>query len=490
MFRLLGLLFLLSALGMMSCGLYAYWDKHPGHDSAQEALFIAALVSSLVGACLFAQGYFLPQRKLSKKQAALVVGIGWLGSGFFGCLPYVWCEPGLSIGSAYFEALSGYTTTGSSTLTRIEDWPRAILLWRSMTNWLGGIGILVLFVAILSFLGIGSKSVFFNESSLRAGNEGVSKLHDLALILVKIYLVFSVACAVGLRLLGLGWFEAICHSMATVSTGGFSTHTESIGFYSDWESGWMIEAWIILFMILSSLNFVIYMAIIRRRPNRVFKEESSRIYLGILLSATCFCALLLWAGGKDFAGALRHSAFMVVSISTTTGFATTDYQAWQLPGQLVLLLLMIAGGCAGSTSGGMKIGRILISLRYCMFEIVRTFRPHLVFQASLDGKRLESSMVIRVLSFCMLYFGVGLAAILVLSLLEVGGTVGDIETVSSAVLATLSNIGPGFGSIGPDENFNHFTDASKVFLAVLMVMGRLEFFSVLLLFHPATWRRY
>jgi len=225
------------------------------------------------------------------------------------------------------------------------------------TQWLGGIGILVLFVALLSFLGVGSKALFQNESSLHAGRAGLARIQDMALLLVVIYLLFSVACTLGLRGMGLSWFNAVCHAMTTVSTGGFSPHNASVGYYSGWDNGWLIESWIVIFMALCSINFILFVAIMRRNWARVREEEDARWFLGMLaLASVAITGGVMAEGGVALGDALRGAVFSVVSIMTTTGFGTVDYELWPLWCQVILGLLMLVGGCAGSTAGGRRSG--------------------------------------------------------------------------------------------------------------------------------------
>jgi len=392
--------------------------------------------------------------------------------------------------AAVFESASGFTTTGSSVMSDIEAWPRGILLWRSTTQWLGGIGILVLFVAVLSYLGLGAKSLFQNESSFRGGESGLARIQDTSLALLRIYGAFTVICVLGLRAMGLSWFNATCHAMTTVSTGGFSPHGLSVGYYSGWGNGWLIESYISLFMLLCSLNFLLYVVILRKNWRRLRDEEDGRWLVGIL-----FCSILLIAGGRawsegtDIIQALREATFTVVSISSTTGFGTADYEQWPAWSKLLLALLMLVGGCAGSTAGGSKVGRLLVFVKSTRHEIVRAFRPNLIFRLKVNGNAIDESGRARTIFFLLLYLMIAALSTLLVALLKAGTGI-SLETCAGAVIATLSNIGPGFGSVGPTENFGHFREATQIFLAWLMVLGRLELFALLVLFLPSAWRRY
>ncbi|MGD7652816.1 MAG: TrkH family potassium uptake protein, partial [Verrucomicrobiales bacterium] len=391
---------------------------------------------------------------------------------------------------ALFESASGFTTTGSSVFTVIEEWPRGILLWRSATQWLGGIGILVLFVAVLSYLGLDSKSLFHNESSFRGGESGMARIHDTALALVRIYLGISLACATGLHLMGLSWFNAVCHSMTAVSTGGFSPHSKSIGFYSDWGNGWLIELWITIVMFLCSMNFLLYVVILRKNWKRFREEEDARWLLGIVAAFILIIAGgRAWHGDASFVSALRDASFIVVTIVSTTGFGAADYELWPAWCQVMIGLLMLFGGCAGSTAGGAKIGRLIVFMKSAHHEIVRAFRPNQVFRLRVNGNSIGDDARARVMFFLSLYVFIGAFATVIIGFLEAGTGI-SLETCGSAALAALSNIGPGFGDVGPTDNFGHFREATQVFLAWLMILGRLELFALLVLFFPSVWKKY
>jgi trk system potassium uptake protein len=489
--RITGILLMLVALAMTGCGVFAWLDPASGETAAMIALFEAGAITAVFAlAMTFAGGVRQRLEGIPRREAVLVVGLGWLLSSAFGGLPYLLCPPGLGPAGAFFEAASGFTTTGSSVIGDLTAWPRGLLLWRSVTQWLGGIGILVLFVAVLSYLGVGSKSLFRNESSFRSGEAGVARIQDTALMILKIYLTLTVVCTAGLLAMGMSWFNAVCHTMATVSTGGFSPHNLSVGFYRSWETGWLIEAWLGFFMVLCSLNFLLFVVILKKNWRRFHQEEDARWFLSLCVGVTLVIAAGRTVSGEaDFGEALRGAGFIVVSIASTSGFGTADYELWPAWSQALLALLMLMGGCAGSTAGGFKVGRLLVFLKSARHEIVRTFRPHQVFRLVVNGNPIDDAARARTMFFLAMY-----AMIIVLSTAVVGfleaGTGISLETCAGSVLATLSNIGPGFGSVGPTENFGHLRESTQVFLAWLMILGRLELYALLVLFFPSAWRRY
>jgi len=414
---------------------------------------------------------------------------GWVISCLFSSIPFVLSEPRLDFASALFESVSGLTTTGATTIADLSQWPCGILMWRAVMQWLGGLGILGVFVAILSYAGTGTKSLFANESSFKAGEATAARIHDVAMVMLKVYLVMTLVCFIGLRVLGMGWFDAVTHTFPTVATGGFSPHNSSIGHFAHWDTGHLIEAWIILFMLLCSFNFLIYALLIRRRWKRVKTEEEGRWFMGILISAMAVVLIAMKMEGKPFMEAVRGVSFTVVSIFSTTGFTNDDYEQWPLVGMLILLALMVVGGCSGSTSGGLKVSRLLVSMRCAYQEVVRAFRPNQIIRIQVNGNKLDEQARGQVILFLALLALVALGSTVMVALLETGSQM-DMITAIGAVVGTLWNIGPAFGELGPTDNYAWLRPGTKLFLSVLMVLGRLELFALLVLFVPSAWRRY
>jgi len=489
--KVLGLLLLLLSLSMFGCGLFARLDVVAGDHEAMVALFTSGGVTLLASAILVLSGLGRIER-IPRREGVVIVGLGWLLSAVFGALPFVLCPPHLSWGGAFFEAASGFTTTGSTVLVDIESWPRGLLLWRSVTQWLGGIGILVLFVAVLSYLGVGSKSLFRNESSFQTGEAATARIRDTALSLLKIYLGLTLACAVGLKAMGLSWYNAISHAFTAVSTGGFSPHNASIAHYADWGNGALIEFWLSLFMLVCSLNFLMFVVIFHHKWQRLRDEDDARWFIGLCVLLSLGIAAGLAIDDRysvSFGEGLRESWFIVVAIASTTGFGTVDYELWPAWCKALLAILMVIGGCSGSTAGGMKVGRLIVFLKSSAHEIVRAFRPNQVFRLTVNGNPLDDGARARTTSFVALYLLIIALGAVVVGMMEAGQGI-DLETCLGAVLATLSNIGPGFGELGPTENFGGLREVTQVFLSGLMILGRLELFAILVLFVPAAWRRY
>jgi len=483
--KVLGLLVLLMAGSLLLCELYGFFVDTPGsgtrgNDIALLKSFVFALV---LGIALVWVGKN-SGREILRKEAIAIVGLGWLLCTAVGALPYILCSPSLNPAAAFFESASGFTTTGSTAIADLNLYPRSILLWRATTQWLGGMGILVLFVALLSSLGVGSKALFRHESSAQIGQGFHSRIRQTALGLWLLYTALTVICIAGLVVLGMSFYDAILHAFAAISTGGFSSRNESLMFYQN--PG--MEIWLCIFMFLGGANFLLLVRVLRRDIAGIRKEEEFRAYAGIILIATAVIALdLILRQGAPIAKSLLASAFQVISITTTTGFVSADFDLWPNLSQAVLVLLMFIGGCSGSTAGGIKVGRVLVFFKTTGQQLINSFRPNQVVPVRLNGNILQEPQKAAALFFIALTGAFVGAGTLLITLLEP-----DISLVSAftSVTATLFNIGPGLDAVGATKTFAFFSPASHLLLAFLMLLGRLEFFALLVLFLPALWRRY
>ena len=416
------------------------------------------------------------------------MGLGWFLCGILGGIPFFLSEPGLSWHASLFESISGFTTTGATGIQDLTLWPISILFWRSITQWLGGLGILVLFVALLSQLGVGNRSVFMHESSLRLGGRNIARAKDIARGFLQIYLLLSLLCVGGLKVLGMSWFEALNHGMTTISTGGFSLYNESIAYFSDLKFFPFIEVWLIFFMFLSSLNFSFYVALSTKSWSKIPLKEETFLYVLWLISIS-FCVLLGLSASLNWDLA-RGVFFTVVSISSTTGFSTgIDYNSWGLYMLILLGFCMLFGGCAGSTSGGLKWNRFVIFVKIIADEMVHIFRPDKISSIRVNGASLRRDATYQVTFFILLYLFVLLFSVLIVSFLEMGSGV-DFATALGIVLSTVSNIGPGFGEVGPANNFSWLNPRTQIFCCLLMIFGRLELYAGILIFLPFFWKRY
>lgn len=417
--------------------------------------------------------------ELYRREGVLIVVGAWVLASLAGAVPYVASGAIASPVDAIFESASGFTTTGASVLSDVEASGRAVLLWRSFTQWLGGIGIVVLLVALLSELGPGARFLFKLEVPGPTAEILHARVRETATALARIYLALSLFECLLLLGLGLSPYDALTHTFATVSTGGFSPYPDSIARFSP-----AVQLVISLFMVSAGVNFSLYYSLVRRRDPRALWDVELRIYLALLLVATAVVtADLALARGEPSGRLLLEGWFQVVSIVTTTGFATADFDAWPDTGRDLLVVLMVAGGCAGSTAGGAKIIRILIGWRAAMREVRLSFAPRAVTAVTIGGRPVPEASVNGVTSFLVLWFAAWIVGTV---LLAIGDR--DLVTASTAAIATLANIGPGLEAVGPAQNYSFFAAWQKLVMVVLMWLGRLELFAVLTLLQRRFWR--
>lgn len=420
------------------------------------------------------------KRDISRRDGYLTVTLVWIIFPLFGSLPYMLSGTIPDFTNAYFETMSGFTTTGSTIFTDVEALPHGILFWRSMTQWLGGMGIIVLFIAILPIFGIGGMQLFLAEVPSPAPDKINPRIRQTAKTLWAIYLIFTVAETLLLWLAGMEFFDAVCQSFSTMSTGGFSTKQASIAY---WDSP-LIHYIIVIFMFLAGTNFTLTYFAVKGNIKHVLKDEEFKYYVLFILVFTLiiFSGLIISSMGgieKTF----RDSIFQVVTIITTTGFATADYMLWPPFLTMLLFALFFFGGSAGSTSGGIKIMRIVLLLKYSYYELRRMVHPFAVVPVKFNNKLVEQKVFNNVMAFFIFYFAIFGLSTVIFSLIEP-----ELESAVGAVASSLGNIGPGLGNVGPSGNFLHVKPAGKWFLSFLMLLGRLELLTVLVLFSPSFWR--
>ena len=488
--KILGSLLILESFMMGVCTLFALWDRYEVvEQSSVKAFWVSYVVTFLAGVLMVLLS-LKTKGKVSRKSALVSVSGGWIFCGVFGALPFFLYDPSFTWTKALFEATAGLTTTGATVIEDLKQWPRSILLWRSLLQWFGGMGILVLFVALLSSLGVGAKALFRHESSAKLGESSATSIRDTALLLWRFYLVFTFICFLGLKLLGMTWFDAINYAFTTVSTGGFSPHNESIAYYSGWKTAKGIQLWLSLFMIISSCNFLLYGWIFQKKWRHLKQEEEGKWFWGILVGSTLLiCGVFYFLGKGEFGDLFVEVFFTLSSIASTTGFVIVDYEKWPTFAVIIIGLLMLVGGCAGATSGGLKIGRVVLAVKLMKRRIIKTFHPNQIFQTRFNGYLLDQSIQFQVVVFVIIYLFLVVGGVFLVSLFEVSSGI-DMATAFGAVLATLPNMGPGFGKVGPMSNYAHFSDQTLYLLSLLMLIGRLELYAVLVLFLPSLWKRH
>ena len=454
------------------------WSIPAGETAASMGFLVGASVTALVGIACWIFGH--AEGDLFRREGVLIVVGSWLLASLSGAIPYLVSGAIPNPIDALFESASGFTTTGASILVDIESLGVGMLFWRSLTQWLGGIGIVVLFVAMLGELGPGARFLFRLEVPGPKAEILHARVRETALTILRIYLVMSVLEVAVLLLCGLTPYDAITHTFSTVSTGGFSPYSDSMAHFSA-----PAQLAVAVFMLAAGVNFSLYYLLLRRRDLAVLGDSELRLYAVLVVAAVLVVGFDLVGQTDGVSGKLLiDSFFQVASVVTTTGFATVDFAAWPDVPKVVLLLLMLCGGCAGSTAGGVKVSRLIVGLKATLREVRLTFSPNAVIAIALGGRVFPNESVRSVLGFLVLWVMTWALGTL---LLAVGDT--GLVTAATASLATLSNVGPGLAGVGPTESYAFFAGWQKVLLIVLMWLGRLEFFALMALLLPRFWRR-
>lgn len=450
------------------------------HEGDFQAFVITIAIAWILGIVGFLSSK--TPNELRPKDGFLIVTAGWLLFAFIGALPFRLSGFIPSYTDSFFETMSGFTTTGASILTDIEALPHGLLFWRSLTHWLGGMGIILLSLAILPLLGVGGMQLFKAEVPGPTHDKLTPRLKSTAKLLWGVYALVSLVETILLKLAGMNWFDALCHTFGTMATGGFSTKNASIGHYHSP----VIDSIIIVFMILAGINFALHYRALQGKPQVYLKDPEARFFLMIIFLATLLISMDVWrmTGGKQLFTAIQYSLFQVVSILTTTGYGTADYEQWSQLSQMILFFLMFFGGCAGSTGGGMKIIRTMILLKLSRNEIKRLIHPQAVFSLRIGNMVIPREIASNIGGFFLLYAGLTVIGIIFMSLIGL-----DFQTAFGSVAATINNIGPGLGQVGPTENYAHIPAIGKWFLSFLMLAGRLEIFTVLILLTFSFWKK-
>ncbi len=473
--RVLGFIVLAVGLAMLLPCLMAAADG--GRDLV--AFLISAAIPIVLGVVLL--GTTRGSVDLRLKDGFAIVTFAWLAAALLGALPYQLSGATATFVDALFESMSGFTTTGATVIADIEVLPRGVLLWRSLTQWLGGMGIVVLSVAVLPMLGIGGMQLFKAEVPGPTADRLSPRISSTARLLWGVYVGMTVVEAALLVLGDMNWFDALCHSLTTVSTGGFSTRNASVGAF---DSAY-VDGVITAFMFLAGANFSLHYWALRRHAVRYTRNEEFRAYALLTLAATLLVVLqLTLRNDEGVLHALRLAAFQAVSILTSTGFGTADFLLWGFGAQLLMFALMFIGGCAGSTGGGMKVMRAVVLAKHGMREIRKHMHPNAIFNVRLSGHLVQDEVMMKILGFFLLY-----ASVFMLVALAVAAMGLDAASAFGASIATLSNIGPGLGSVGPASTYADVPLAAKALLSFNMLVGRLEVYTVVILLTPMFWRR-
>ena len=486
--HLMGLLLLCNGAFMLVAALVSGLYK----DGLTIEITMAAIVTMLVGlvAMFFTRDH---KKEVKPKEGYIIVTFGWLVMSASGMLPYLFTGAIPDITNAFFETISGYTTTGASILNDIESLPKGLLFWRSLTHWIGGMGIIVLAIAILPLLGIGGMQLFAAEAPGPSADKLHPRITDTAKRLWLIYVGYTLAETLLLKLAGMGFFDAMNHAMATLSTGGFSTKNSSLAYWNDQP---LIQYIVILFMFLAGSNFVLSYFAFKGKIQKVLKDEEFKFYTGFIISFSIVAALVIYFQAQPQVSAslpmvfgygesaIRHALFQVLAVVTTTGFVTADFTGWTPFLTIFFFGLMFLGGSAGSTAGGIKVMRHLLIIKNGLLEFKRTLHSNAIIPVRYNNKTVPESIVYNIIGFFVLYMLLFIIGALVLAFMGL-----DFESAIGGAATSLGNVGPGLGSLNPLSNFNDLPALGKWWCGFLMLLGRLELFTVLILFSPYFWRK-
>lgn len=487
-FHFLGLLILFNGGFMLLSSLMSLAYE----DGVTLQLFSAGIVTLVVGILTMVLTRH-HKKEINKREGYIVVTFGWLIMALTGTLPYIFTESISTFTDAFFETMSGYTTTGASIINDIEAVPKGVLFWRSLTHWIGGMGIIVLAIAILPLLGIGGMQLFAAEAPGPSADKLHPRITDTAKRLWLIYFGYTAAETLLLNVAGMSFFDAINHALCTLSTGGFSTKNASV---AHWNGEPLIQYIIMLFMFLAGTNFVLSYFAFKGKVQKIIKDEEFKLYFKFITVFTIIAAIIIYFRADissssvfhpmvwgEVESAIRHALFQVLAIVTTTGFVTADYTMWT-PFLVVFFFgLMFLGGSAGSTSGGVKVVRHLILIKNGFLEFKRSLHPNAILPVRYNKKAVSGDIVFNVLGFFILYMLSFIIGALVFSMLGI-----DFESAVGLAASSLGNVGPAIGDFGPVNNYANLPNFGKWWCSFLMLIGRLELFTVLVLFTPFFWR--
>ena len=443
-----------------------------------DSSFLSASIVTIIFGTLFFLSNLDHDKKLNLQQAFLVTALSWLSIAIFSSLPFIFSDTNFSITNAFFESMSGITTTGSTIISNLESMPKGILLWRAILQWLGGIGIIVMAITLMPIMNVGGMQLF-KISNNDSSEKILPKSKEIALRLIFIYLILTLFCAISYKILGMNIFDSLTHAMTTIATGGFSNYNDSIGFFNSIS----IEISAMIFIVLGSLPFIVYIKFLNGNKKIFLNDIQIRTFIKIILISIVLLVIYL-ALSKSNTFNLRSIFFNVISILTGTGYVNAQFDSWGGFPIVLFLLLMFIGGCAGSTTCGIKIFRIQILYSFISNQLKKIIYPKGVFILKYDQNPVDNKFISSVISFIYLYFMIFFAITALLSLTGL-----DFITAISGAATSISNVGPGLGSIiGPNGNFSSLPDISKWILTLGMILGRLELFAILVLFLPSFWR--
>ena len=444
--------------------------------------FIGSGIISIIFGMLFYLSNLDHDKKINIQQAFVLTALSWLSIAIFGSLPFIFSDINLSVTDAFFESMSGITTTGSTIINNLDDSPKGILFWRAMLQWLGGIGIIVMAITLMPIMNVGGMQLF-KISSNDKNEKILPKTKEISIRLIYIYLSLTFTCSIIYKLCGMSFFDSFTHAMTTIATGGFSNYNESIGYFNNFY----IELTSIIFILSGSIPFLAYLKFINGDRNILFSDTQIKSFFKIILFSIAILFFYLAIVNRSFTDiSLMSVSFNVISILTGTGYVTENFSDWGNFPLLFFLILMFIGGCAGSTTCGIKIFRIQILYQFFSNQIKKIVFPHGIFNTKYEKQNIDEKFMSSVITFIYLYILIFFISTALLSLTGL-----DFVTSISAAATSISNVGPGLGDlIGPNGNFSSLSDYSKWILSLTMILGRLELFAILVLFLPSFWRKY
>lgn len=447
------------------------------YDESLYPFIVAVVLTGFTGIILSLK--YKSDEEWKAREGFAIVSFGWLAAAVFGAIPFVF--DGITPLNAFFESMSGFTTTGATVFVDIESHSRSILFWRSMTQWLGGMGIIMLFIAILPKLGVAGRQLFRAEAPGPTEDKIKPRIRETAKILWMVYVVISLIEVVLLLLAKMSLYDAVTHTFTTMACGGFSTYADSVKAFNSP----LIEGIITLFMFIAGANFALHYKTLYVNKKSLLNDNEFKFYAGIVLFATGILAILLWRDMEyTVFDSLRYAVFQVISIVTTTGFATIDFNLWSDSSKMVLFIIMFIGGSAGSTAGGIKVVRVLLLLKYGRRELFKSVHRKAIKPIKFNGKTVSDDVMKSIIAFVVIYFMIFMFSSVILSILGM-----DMVSSLTASIATLGNIGPGFNMIGPMANFDIVHPIGKLVLIANMWIGRLEVFTVIVMLTPEFWKR-
>jgi len=446
-----------------------------------DSSFISASIITIIFGILFFLSNLDHDKKLSLQNAFLLTALSWLSIAIFGSLPFIFSKLNLSITDSFFESMSGITTTGSTIINNLNSSPKAILLWRALLQWLGGIGIIVMAITIMPIMNVGGMQLF-KVSSSDTSEKILPKTKEITLRLIFIYLILTFLCSFFYNIFGMNFFDSLTHSMTTIATGGFSNYNESIGYFNSVK----IETISIIFIILGSIPFIAYIKFLSGKKNIFYKDTQIKSFIKIIFFSITILFFYLFLFSKNFSDiTLRSISFNVVSILTGTGYVTQDFDKWGSFPLIYFLILMFIGGCAGSTACGIKIFRVQILYLFLKNQLKKIIYPRGIFVIKYDNNNINEKSMASIISFIYLYI---IIFFIIAAMLSLSGL--DFTTSISGAATSISNVGPGLGElIGPNGNFSQLPNFSKWVLSLGMILGRLELFAILILFLPSFWMK-